>query len=221
MTERVFIAGRPLLIAVDGTAASGKGTLAQKIAGHYGLDYLDTGGLYRGVGQALLAAGKDPGDREAAASAAKSLDPSAIDREALYGEGVGAAASVVSAYPEVRAALLACQRRVAESRKGAVLDGRDIGTVVCPDAHVKFYVTAGLEARAMRRFKQLQSKTCGLIYEDILADLRLRDERDSTRAVAPLVPAEDAVSIDTTFMEPVDVYNAALYYIRERLRGCA
>jgi len=212
-----FIQGKPPLIAIDGVAASGKGTLAKRIAERYGLVYLDTGMLYRAVGRALLDAGRDPRDLAAALDAARALDPAAIVRSRLYGEGVGGAASVVAACPDVRAALLRCQRRMAESPQGAVLDGRDIGTVVCPDAHIKFFITATHETRAMRRYKQLQTMGQDIIYEDVARDLAKRDARDQGRSASPMIPADDAIALDTTDMDANDAYEAAVAIIEARL----
>ncbi|MET0156020.1 MAG: (d)CMP kinase [Rickettsiales bacterium] len=213
----ILINGRPLLIAVDGVAASGKGTLAKRIAAFYGLAYLDTGILYRAVGRSLIDAGLDPHDVTAATQAAGRLDFSRVDRARLYCEGAGAAASVVAAMPEVRAVLLDFQRKAAKSKDGAILDGRDVGTVVCPDAHVKFFITATPEARAMRRFKQLQSMGQDIIYDDVARDLARRDARDRGRAASPLVAAADAVSFDTTALNVEEVLAKAMTAIEKRI----
>lgn len=206
--------GRPLQIAVDGTAASGKGTLGRKLADRFGLRYLDTGAIYRAAAFLLLQEESDPQNEEAAVRAAGRVKDGMPARDLLYCEGVGAAASIISAYPRVREELLCFQRDVAQAKEGAILDGRDIGTVICPDAHVKLFVTASLEARARRRFKQLQSEDSTVIFERILEDLRRRDERDSNRAACPLTQAEDAVALDTTHMNAAEAYEAALLIVQ-------
>jgi len=197
---------KPIVIAIDGPAASGKGTVAKRLARHLGLAYLDTGSIYRAIGFNMISQGLDPDDKKAAIQAAKDLTPGDLKNEHLYDEGVGAAASIVSAIPRVRELLLEFQRNFARSPSGAVLDGRDIGTVICPDADFKFYITADINARAMRRFKQLQSKGNAVIYDAILQDLQKRDERDSQRKIAPLKAAEDSVHIDTTDMNEDEVF---------------
>lgn len=186
-----------MIIAVDGPAAAGKGTIARALAKHYGYHFLDTGSLYRMVGLAALRAGGDPITAGAAIAAAHSLNPQAFSDAELRNEQVGAAASIVAVIPQVRAALLDVQRAFARKEPGAVLDGRDIGTVVCPDAPVKLYVTASAEVRARRRQAELGSAD----YAAILADIRARDERDSKRAAAPLIAAADAVVLDTSEMD--------------------
>lgn len=188
-----------MIIAVDGPAAAGKGTIARALARHFGYHFLDTGSLYRMVGLTLLRAGDDPEDRAAAIAAAQTLNPGQFRDEDLRNEDVGAAASVVAVIPEVRAALLDFQRSFARQKPGAVLDGRDIGTIICPDAEVKLFVTASPEVRAQRRQVELGASS----YDDVLADIRARDERDSKRATAPLIPAQDAIVIDTSEM-PVE-----------------
>ncbi len=200
---------RPIVIAVDGPAASGKGTLARRIAEHYGLDYLDTGSLYRAVGLKLVYGGKDPNDKAAAIEAAKTIDADDLSNPRLRQERIGQAASIVSAFPEVRAALLEYQQNFAVGRKGAVLDGRDIGTVVCPDADFKFFITATLYARAKRRHKELEGEGIEVIFDSVLEDLRERDERDSKRTAAPLVPADDAVLMDTSKLDASEVFEMA------------
>lgn len=189
---------KPLVIAIDGPAASGKGTLARQIAAHFGLAYLDTGSLYRAVGYKIISSGHDPEDKNIAIEIAKNISENDAKNPHLYDEGVGSAASIVSAIPEVREALLSFQRAFAANPEGAILDGRDIGTVICPDADFKFYITADLPTRAERRFKQLQNNGNSIIYQSVLADLQRRDDRDSKRTIAPLIKAEDAVAIDTT-----------------------
>lgn len=202
-----------MIIAIDGPAASGKGTLACRIATHYGLNYFDTGLLYRAVAHALLSRGLSPADEEAACAAARNLDPVALDDPALRGRGVGAAASIVAAIPGVRDLLRAFQRRFAASPPGAVLDGRDIGTVVCPDADVKLFVTASAEERARRRWKELTQSGENAALADILADLEHRDARDRDRAVAPLRRAADAHLLDTTELDIEAAFRAAVELI--------
>ncbi len=188
----------PLVVAVDGPAASGKGTLARRIAEHFNLEYLDTGSLYRAVGMKIVYAGKEPSDVKAAEEAARSIDAEDLANPRLRQERIGQAASIVSAFPEVRQALLDFQRKFAGSSRGAVLDGRDIGTVVCPKADFKFFVTATLYARAKRRHRELQGQGIEVIFESVLDDLRERDERDEKRSIAPLRPSEDAFIIDSS-----------------------
>jgi cytidylate kinase len=199
-----------MIIAVDGPAASGKGTLSKKLAAHYGLRHLDTGLLYRAVAKAMLDAGHRPDDPAQAVAAAKAIDPAKFDEAALKRHDVGEAASIVSAIPEVRAALFDLQRAFAASPSGAVLDGRDIGTVICPDADVKLFVTASPEIRARRRFKELQDRGEGVNEADVLADIRKRDERDRSRAAAPLTQAADAHVLDTSALDIANAYQAAL-----------
>ncbi len=207
-----------MIIAIDGPAASGKGTLARRIAAHFALPYLDTGLLYRGVGHVMRLAGADLADEDAAARAAQSLDLDAIDPEALRGATASSAASVVAVHPKVRAALLERQRAFAAAPRGAVLDGRDIGTVVCPGADVKLFVVASPEVRAERRLKELvtSGRASEADYARVLADIRARDARDSGRATAPLLPAPDAVVIDTSAMSAEEAFAAALAVIEKR-----
>ncbi len=205
------MSARPhLVIAVDGPAASGKGTLARRLAAYYGLSYLDTGSLYRATGLAVEAAGARPDDQPAALNAAQTLDPSFYSEDQLRSPGAGEAASQVAAIPAVRSALLEFQRNFAATPPGAVLDGRDIGTVVCPDADAKLFVTAQPETRAQRRHLEHAGRGDELSYENVLADIRRRDERDSGRAVAPLKPAEDAILLDTTELGIEAAFQAAL-----------
>ena len=206
-----------LTVAIDGPAASGKGTLARRIAEHFGFDYLDTGSLYRAVGLKLVYNGKDPKDMSAALEAAKSIDAEDLANPRLRQERIGQAASIVSSYPEVREALLEFQREFARSAKGAVLDGRDIGTVVCPDADVKFFITATLYARAKRRHKELEGEGIEVVFESVLEDLRERDERDEKRAVAPLVPASDAIIMDTSTLDASEVFQKACEIIARKI----
>jgi cytidylate kinase len=204
---------------VDGPAASGKGTLARKLAAHYGLPHLDTGLLYRAVGQKLLEArqqGSRDSDKLIAIHAAQNLSVTDLARNDLGTEGVGRAASIISAIPEVRDALLQYQFDFADQEGGAVLDGRDIGTVICPDADVKLFITASAEVRAKRRYEQQKQTDASADYQSILTAILERDERDSTRTAAPLTVAEDAVSIDSSDMS-IDAVFAAAIEVVERI----
>jgi len=205
------------VIAVDGPAASGKGTLARKLAAHFGYDYLDTGKLYRAVGLAVLQAGKDPSDADAALAAAQSIDPARLDDPALAGDDAAAAASKVAAIGPVRAALKDFQLAFAGRQPGAVLDGRDIGTVICPGAPAKLFVTASVEVRAERRHKELLSRGEDSIYARVLQELKERDERDTSRADAPLRPADDAQVLDTSAMTIEEAFAEALKIVEGRL----
>tara|TARA_A100001037_G_scaffold136106_1_gene123299 strand:- start:671 stop:1306 length:636 start_codon:yes stop_codon:yes gene_type:complete len=202
-----------MIIAIDGPAASGKGTLSRLVAEHFRLAWLDTGSLYRAVGLKMLRNGDDPADREAAEKAAKSLNPNELTNSELKTEVVGLAASKVAAIPEVRQALVGFQRSFAQTppggAQGAVLDGRDIGTVVCPDADFKVYVTASPEARAHRRFLELRDKGDTVTEQEVLAMTRERDARDTNRGESPLKTAEDAYLLDTTNLS-IDAAFAAL-----------
>jgi len=205
-----------MIIAIDGPAASGKGTIAKQIAGVYGLRHLDTGLLYRAVAKAMLDAGTPLDDAARAAAAAAALDPTRFDEAALKRQAVGEAASVVSALPAVRDALIAYQREFATRPPGAVLDGRDIGTVIAPGADVKIFVTATPQARARRRALEFRARGEYVDEADVLADILRRDERDTNRATAPLKPAPDAYLLDTThlgidaaFRAAVDIIEAA------------
>jgi len=189
-----------MIIAIDGPAASGKGTLGKRLAAHYGLRHLDTGLIYRAVAKAVLDDGGRPDDPAAAVGAARALDPSRFDEAILKTPAVGEAASIVSAIPELRAVLVDFQRGFAAKAPGAVLDGRDIGTVICPDADVKIYVTAEPEARARRRTAEYQAQGQKIDETAVLADIKRRDERDQNRATAPLKPAPDAHLLDTTHL---------------------
>jgi cytidylate kinase len=199
-----------MIIAIDGPAASGKGTLGKRLAAHFGLRHLDTGLIYRAVAQAVLAAGEPVGDVACAARAARALDPSQFDEKALKAHKVSEASSVVSAIPEVRAALLDFQRDFGRKPPGAVLDGRDIGTVIFPDADVKIFVIAAPEARARRRTLELRAAGVPVQEADVLADILKRDERDSGRAAAPLKRAEDAHLLDTTHLDIDAAFRAAI-----------
>ncbi|AMB45279.1 MULTISPECIES: (d)CMP kinase [Methylobacteriaceae] len=207
-----------LVIAIDGPAASGKGTLAKRLALHYGLPHLDTGLLYRAVALTLLDAGADLDDTGAAARAASDLSAERLSDPRLRERAMGEAASRVSSVPEVRAALLSWQRRFAEAAEGAVLDGRDIGTVVCPDARVKLFITAAPEERARRRHRELLGRGEETTLAAILADIRARDARDSSRAAAPLKAAEDAVVLDTTELDAEAAFAEAVAIV-ERLKA--
>ena len=212
-----------MIVAVDGPSASGKGTLARRLAAALDFALLDTGLLYRAVGAAVLAAGGNPAEPAAAAKAARNLDLTALDPGPLRREAVGQAASVVAAIPEVRAALLDHQRRFAAAppggKAGAVLDGRDIGTVVCPQAEVKIFVTAGAAARAQRRHKELLERGEARIYARVVADLRERDRRDSERAAAPLLPAADAEVLDTDALGVDEAFQAVLEIVEAKCPG--
>lgn len=202
-----------MIIAVDGPTASGKGTIAKKLAAHYGLPVLDTGALYRAVGLALLDAGADPADAVQAEAAARALDVTAIDEDRIRSSAVGQAASVVSAQPAVRRALFDAQRAFAANPAGAVLDGRDIGTVICPDATVKLFVTADLDVRVARRLKELQDRGEAISFDDLKAQIAARDHRDMTRADAPLRPAPDAHLLDTTHLSIEKAVEAACRFV--------
>jgi len=190
-----------MIIAIDGPAASGKGTLAKHLAAHYGLRHLDTGVIYRAVAHALLEAGADLKDETAAVKAALGLDPETFENPALKSHEVGTAASVVSAIPRVREALVDFQRQFATKPPGAVLDGRDIGTVICPEADVKIFVVADPGVRARRRTLEARGRGEEADEATILADILARDERDQNRAVAPLKPAKDAYLLDNSNLD--------------------
>lgn len=202
-----------IVIAVDGPAASGKGTLSKRLAAHFNLAYLDTGLIYRAVGRSVLDSGADPGDAEAATAIAEAMQPDALSREGLRTEETGAAASQVAAIPGVRAALLDFQRRFAAmppgGKAGAVLDGRDIGTVICPDADLKLFLMASPEVRASRRAAELRDRGEDVIHHAVLASLKARDERDSGRSLAPLLPADDAIRLDTDTLDADAVFAIA------------
>ena len=206
-----------MIIAVDGPAASGKGTLGKRIAEHYGLNHLETGLLYRAVARSLLDRGITLSDEAAATEAARQLDFHQLDEARLRGADAGEAASVISVYAGVRAALLDGQRNFAAQGPGAVLDGRDIGTVICPVADAKIFVTASPEERAKRRWLELKTTNPELAYETVLADIRRRDERDSGRASAPLRMAEDARLLDTTKLDKETAFQAAIMLIEADL----
>lgn len=202
------------IIAIDGPAAAGKGTLARALAKHFGFAYLDTGALYRAVGLAVLRAGGDPADTRAAVAAAEALDEGLLDDPALRSEEAGHAASVVAAMPEVRAKLLEFQRNFANAPPGglpgAVIDGRDIGSVVCPQAGVKIFVTASAETRARRRTAELQERGESADFDAVLADIQARDARDEARSTSPLIKAADALLLDTSNLDIEGALRAAL-----------
>lgn len=208
-----------LIIAIDGPAASGKGTLARRIAAHFGLPWLDTGLLYRAVARDVLANGGVLEDVMAAEAAARSVVAETLGDPGLRGPRAGDAASIVAKIPEVRAALLDYQRAFAGQESGAVLDGRDIGTVVCPGAHVKIFVTASDEARARRRFLEHLGRGEDISYDDLLTDIRRRDARDSGRSAAPMQAARDALHLDTTELDADQAFDAVLTLIRTKLGG--
>jgi CMP/dCMP kinase len=212
---------RPFVVAIDGPAASGKGTLARRLADRFGLAHLDTGKLYRATASLVLAAGADPADPVAAADAARRVEPARLADPALLSEEVAQASSIVAAIPAVRAALLNRQRQFAAHPpapfQGAVLDGRDIGTAVCPEATVKLFVTASREARAQRRARELRERGATVIYGDVLQDMKERDARDSGRRVAPLAAAPDAVTIDTTSLDADQAFERASEIIERAL----
>jgi cytidylate kinase len=201
---------KPLLIAIDGPSASGKGTLAKRLAGHFSLPHLDTGLLYRAVGWTAAHTSRTPVE---AAGALKAAD---LDNPALRTDEAGQAGSKVAAIPEVRAKLLKFQKEFAYQASGAVLDGRDIGTVICPDAPVKLFVTASLEARVERRYQELRARGADTIKPRVLAEMAERDRRDSERAAAPLKAAPDAYHLDTSDMDADAAFAAALTFISSK-----
>jgi CMP/dCMP kinase len=206
----------PLVVAVDGPAAAGKGTLARRLSAELGLPYLDTGLLYRATGRRVLDGGGDPTDPAVATAAARCLVPADLARGDLRGPAADRAASAVAAIPAVRAALLDWQREFGRAH-GAVMDGRDIGTVVFPDAPVKLFVTASPAARAERRWKEMQGRGAATELAEVAAEMQARDAQDSARAVAPLVPAADALLLDTTALDAEAAFAAAMALIRTRL----
>ena len=213
------------IIAIDGPAASGKGTLARKLAAHLDFAYLDTGTLYRYVGLHVLKSEKNPSDETSAVAAAQSLSAALkledLQNPALRTDAAGQAASEVGKFQAVRDALLQFQKDFAHTpqagKKGVILDGRDIGTVICPDADVKLFVTASVEERASRRLKELESKQIAADFETVLADMKRRDERDSGREAAPLKAADDAHILDTSTMSAEDAFSEALSIIQKSL----
>ena len=207
-----------MIIAIDGPAASGKGTLGKKLAAHFGLRHLDTGLLYRAVAKTLMDAGQPYNDAVKAAAAAKAIDLARFDEVALKSHAVGEVASIVSAIPEVRAVLVLLQRQFAATPPGAVIDGRDIGTVICPDAPVKIFVTATPEMRARRRAKEFAAQGHAVDEAAVLEDIRRRDERDTTRKIAPLKRAADAHLLDTTEMDIDAAFRAAVDLVERSRR---
>ena len=208
-----------MIIAIDGPAASGKGTLGKRLAAHYRLRHLDSGLLYRAVAKAVLDKGRPADDRGAAIAAAKALDPTRIDEVALKVPAIGEAASFVSAIPEVRAALVTFQRDFAAKPPGAVLDGRDIGTVICPNADVKIFVTATPEIRARRRTAEYRTLGRDIDESTVLADILKRDERDQNRVTAPLKQAQDAHLLDTTHLDIDAAIRAAIDIVEATRTG--
>ncbi|MEX2298624.1 MAG: (d)CMP kinase [Dongiaceae bacterium] len=211
-----------LVIAIDGPSAAGKGTLGRRLAARYGLAYLDTGLIYRAVAVRLLGEGGDLADAETAERAARAMMPADLFAAGLRDEKIGAAASVVAAHPGVRAALVDFQRRFAANppdlgpdrpARGAVLDGRDIGTWICPDAAIKFFITAERDARAGRRHRELLARGEAAIYARVLQDMEARDVRDAGREAAPLRPAPDAVVIDSSELDADAVFERAVAHI--------
>ena len=209
-----------MIIAIDGPAAAGKGTLAKRLAARFDFAYLDTGALYRAVALTLIKAGLDPADKTAATRVSADFDLSIITDAALRAEATGGAASIVAAIPAVRANLLKLQRNYAdnppENKKGVVLDGRDIGTVVCPKADLKLFVTASAEVRAKRRMEEAVARGEAANYADMLAEVKARDERDMNRAEAPLKPAADALLLDTTLLDIDAVFLRAVQIVEAR-----
>ena len=208
-----------MIIAIDGTAASGKGTLGKRLAARYGLRHLDTGLIYRAVACALVDAGHDLNNKSRAVAAARALDPLQFNEVALKSLAIGEAASIVSAIPEVRATLLEFQRKFAAAPPGAVLDGRDIGTVIAPGAEVKIFVIASPEARAHRRYLELKDCDDSVNETEILADILRRDERDRSRTAAPLVRAPDAHLLDTTHLDIDAAVRAAIAIVEAARAG--
>ena len=200
-------------VAIDGPAAAGKGTISKAVAAHFGLSHLDTGLLYRAVGRKVMMSDATPEE------VALALTVQDLTGEDLRSAEVAQAASKVAPIPEVRAALLAFQHDFARRQGGAILDGRDIGTVICPDADVKLYVTADPETRAERRFQELSAKGSDTTYETVLADVKARDARDAGRAEAPMIAADDAVLIDTTNLSIEDAIARAVQVVAQRLKG--
>lgn len=217
---------KPFIIAVDGPAASGKGTVAKKLAKHFGFAHLDTGLLYRAVGVMVLMEDGDPADPKAAARAAQAFNHKHLAKlhsePLLRTDKASQAASKVATIPAVREALLAFQKHFAahppDDAPGAVLDGRDIGTVITPQAPVKLYITASTECRAERRFKELQARGDHVTYAAVLADMKERDTRDEKRSIAPAKPAKDAVIIDSSTMTPDEVFTEALTLVKSRFK---
>jgi cytidylate kinase len=205
------------VIAIDGPAASGKGTLARRIAAHFGFAWLDTGLLYRAVARDVLASGGSLEDESAAIAAARDLDLRSLEDAGLRSKELGEAASIVAAVPEVRTLILDYQREFARRSPGAVIDGRDIGSVVCPDADVKIFVTADVHVRADRRYRELMAKGDSTSLEDVLQMILARDRRDRERAASPLVAAADAILLDTTDLDIDAAFEAAIGLIKRKI----
>ncbi len=209
-----------MIIAIDGPAASGKGTLGRRLAEYFDCAHMDTGKLYRMVAIIVLRTGGNPANPADALAAARALDPSRLDDPELESDEAARAASIVAGVPDVRKILKGVQQMFAkmppDGAVGAVLDGRDIGTIICPDADIKFFVTATIEARAERRHKELMSLGKDSIYARVLQDLKERDTRDATRDIAPLKLADDAIVVDTTGLDADEVFTVALDHIRSR-----
>jgi CMP/dCMP kinase len=216
------VEARPFVVAIDGPAASGKGTLARRLAERFGFAHLDTGALYRATALLVFEEAGDPADPVAAEAAARRVDAQLLSDPRLRDDEVAAAASVVAAIPSVRRTLLAWQRDFAkcppEPARGVVLDGRDIGTIICPTADVKLFITASANTRARRRVKELREQDAGVIYEDVLQDLNERDARDSERRAAPLTAAPDAIIIDTTTLDADVVFERASELVARMLK---
>lgn len=206
-----------ILIAIDGPAASGKGTVSAKIAEHFGIEHLDTGKIYRALGAKVISTGTLIFDEANIVELAKNITIDDLKQPGLNAENVGLMASMIATKPTVRKELLEFQRRFAANPKGALLEGRDIGTVICPDAPFKFFITASLEERAQRRFKQLQEENPKVIFKDVLEALRLRDERDTNRKDAPMKAADDAVLIDTSNMTREEVIQTIITNIEQKI----
>lgn len=202
-----------MIIAMDGPAASGKGTLAKRLAAHYGLGHLDTGALYRAVARDMIAAGKRLDDEQAAARMAQNIDPDSLEDPGLRTAAIGEAASYVAKLRDVRAALVDYQRKFAERPGGAIIEGRDIGTVVCPGADVKIFVEASTKVRATRRHEELIEAGHDISYDEIHDQIAARDELDRSRAISPLVPAEDALLLDTSDLGIEAAFKAAIELI--------
>ncbi len=206
-----------MIIAIDGPAASGKGTLARRIAAHYNLGYLDTGSMYRAVARDVVRAGQPLGNVVAATLAARNLDAGSLADPALREASAGEAASVVAKIPEVRKVLLAFQRAFARQGRGAVLDGRDIGTVVLPDADVKIFVIAETAVRARRRYDELAAQGEAVTYDGVIEIIQARDERDTNRSTSPMKPAADALLLDTTHLDIEAAFDAAVRLITRKI----
>jgi cytidylate kinase len=205
-----------MIIAIDGPAASGKGTIARRLAAHYGLPHLDTGLLYRATARSLMARGERLENVDAAISAARGLALNDFDEKQLRGAEMGEAASIMGAMPQVRAVLLDLQRQFAARQEGAILDGRDIGSIICPNADVKIFVTAQSETRAQRRALELKSRGEKVDFAAVLADIQKRDERDSSRSSAPLIMASDAIRLDTTGLDVEKSVSAAIAIVENK-----